>query len=205
MLVGLFIANLAVVVAKFVIGLRSGSLAVLGDAIHSSVDAMNNVLALAVMWVAGRGPDEDHPYGHHKFETLGALVIVIFLSISWFELVQGAVTRLVTGAAPLAIGNPQIGVLVGTLAINGAVAAYEARRGRELNSDILLADAAHTRADVFITIGVLSGVVLSRAGFRYADPVVAPLVAAAIVWIAYGIVARTVPILVDEHVVPAGG
>ncbi len=117
---------------------------------------MNNVLALAVMWVAGRGPDEDHPYGHHKFETLGALVIVIFLSISWFELVQGAVTRLVTGAAPLAIGNPQIGVLVGTLAINGAVAAYEARRGRELNSDILLADAAHTRADVFITIGVLS-------------------------------------------------
>ncbi len=81
---------------------------------------------------------------------------------------------------------------------------YEARRGRELNSDILLADAAHTRADVFITIGVLSGVVLSRAGFGYADPVVALLVAAAIVWIAYGIVARTVPILVDEHVVPAG-
>jgi cation diffusion facilitator family transporter len=72
----LLLANLVVVVAKFIVGLRTGSLGVMGDAVHSSADAMNNVLALAVIWAASREPDEDHPYGHEKFETLGALAIV---------------------------------------------------------------------------------------------------------------------------------
>lgn len=202
-LLGLLVANLAVVGAKFVIGTASGSLAVLSDAVHSSVDSINNVLALAVMLIAARGPDEDHPYGHTKFETLGALAIVIFLSISGFELVKGAVTRLIWGAQPLIISNVQIAVLLGTLVVNSGVAVYEARRGHDLESELLLADAAHTRADVFITIGVLSGVVLSRAGFAFADPLVALAVAVAIVWIAYGIVRRSVPVLVDQHVMPA--
>ena len=200
---GLLIANLAVVGAKFMIGLGTGSLAVLGDGVHSSVDAMNNVVALGVTWVAARAPDDNHPYGHRKFETLGALIIVVFLSITGFELVKGAITRLATGAPPLEIGDTQIAVLVGTLIINSLVAAYESRRGRDLNSDILLADAAHTRGDVFITLGVVTGVILSRAGIGMADPIVALIVAIAIGWIAYGIVMRAVPVLVDQHAVPA--
>ena len=63
-LLGLLVANVAVVGAKFVIGAVSGSLAVLGDAVHSSVDVINNVVALAVSWIAAREPDEEHPYGH---------------------------------------------------------------------------------------------------------------------------------------------
>jgi cation diffusion facilitator family transporter len=203
-LLGLLVANLAVVAAKFAIGLASGSLAVLGDAVHSSVDAMNNVLGLAVIWVATRAPDEDHPYGHTKFETLGALAIVAFLSISGFELVKGAVARLKGGAEALEISPWQLGVLVGTLAINSAVAWYETKRGRELDSDLLLADATHTRADVFVTLGVLSGVLLARAGLPEADPLVALAVAGVILWLAWRIVVRSVPVLVDQHVVPAG-
>ncbi len=189
--------------AKFVIGLRTGSLSLLGDAVHSSVDAMNNVLALAVIWVAAREPDEDHPYGHEKFETLGALAIVIFLSITGFELVKGAITRLTAGAAPLEISLPEMAVLLGTLVINSFVTVYESRRGRQLNSEILLADSAHTRADVFITMGVVVGVLFSRAGYWYVDPIVALLVAVVIVVLAYGIVARSVPVLVDQHAVPS--
>ena len=202
-LLGILVANLAVVGAKFVIGTATGSLAVFGDAVHSSVDAMNNILALAVIWIAAREPDEDHPYGHQKFETLGALAIVVFLSVSGFELVKGALTRLAGGAEPLEISNSHVAVLVATLAVNTFVALYESRRGRELNSEILLADAAHTKADVLITVGVLAGVLLSRAGLGFADPVVALIVAGVIVWLAYGIVARSVPVLVDQHVVPS--
>ncbi len=202
-LIGLFVANIVVVGAKFVIGLGIGSLAVLGDAVHASLDAMNNVVALTVIWFAARGPDEDHPYGHSKFETLGALGIVMFLSVSVFELVKGAVGRLVSGTEPLRIGEWELGLLVGTLMINTVVATYEARKGRELRSDLLLADAAHTKADVFVTLGVLIGVLLSQAGYAFVDPVVALLVAVVIVVIAYGIVSRTVPVLVDEHVVPS--
>lgn len=202
-LVGILVANVAVVGAKFLIGTATGSLAVLGDGVHSAVDAMNNVLALAVMWVAAREPDEDHPYGHGKFETLGALAIVVFLSVSGFELVKGAVTRLAAGPRPLEISSTQIAVLAGTLVVNTFVATYESRRGRQLNSEILLADAAHTKADVFITTGVLAGVLLARGGYWYADPIVAMVVAGVIVWLAYGIVARSVPVLVDRHAVPS--
>lgn len=202
-LIGLLGANLLVVIAKFAVGVKTGSLAVLGDGVHASVDSVNNVLALIVIRIAAKGPDEDHPYGHTKFETLGALAIVVFLSISGFELVKGAVGRLITGTPPLEITPLQLAVLAATLVVNAIVATYESRRGHELHSDLLLADAAHTRADVFITAGVLVAVLLSRAGFGWADPVVALVVALAIIIIAYGIVARSVPILVDEHVVPA--
>ena len=201
-LLGLLVANLVVVGAKFVIGVRSGSLGVLGDAVHSSVDAMNNVLALAVIWISAREPDQDHPYGHEKFETLGALAIVVFLSITGFELVENAIGRLKAGSPPLEITNLELAVLAGTLAINIAVTTYETNRGRALGSAILLADAAHTRADVFVTIGVLIGVVAGRYGFGIVDPLMALGVAGVIVVLAYRIVARSVPDLVDQLVVP---
>ncbi|MCK5483198.1 MAG: cation diffusion facilitator family transporter, partial [Gemmatimonadetes bacterium] len=73
-------ANLVVIVAKVWIGVRSGSLAILGDAAHSGVDALNNVVGLAAVKAASAPPDEEHPYGHAKFEVLGALAVVAFLS-----------------------------------------------------------------------------------------------------------------------------
>lgn len=202
-LLGILVANVVVVGAKFAIGITTGSLAVLSDGVHSAIDAMNNVLALAIIVIASKGPDDDHPYGHAKFETLGALAIVVFLSISGFELVKGAVYRLARGAPSLAVDAVALSILVGTLVINVAVAVYEARRGRALRSPLLLADASHTKADVAITAGVLVGLLLSRAGYGWADPVVALLVAGVIVTLAVGIVRRSVPVLVDEHAAPA--
>ncbi|HEX9727114.1 MAG TPA: cation diffusion facilitator family transporter [Gemmatimonadales bacterium] len=202
-LAGLLVANLIVVGAKFVIGFSTGSLAVLGDGVHSAVDAMNNVLALAVIAIATKEPDDDHPYGHGKFETLGALGIVAFLSISGFELVKGAVQRLAAGAEPLVVGPVELGLLVATLLVNTVVAAYESSRGHQLHSDLLLADATHTKADVVITIGVLVGVLLSRAGVGMADPIVALMVSGVIVALAMSIVRRSIPVLVDEEGAPA--
>jgi cation diffusion facilitator family transporter len=202
-LLGLLLANVAVVGAKFAIGASTGSLSLMGDGVHSAVDAMNNILALAVIHIAVKAPDEDHPYGHKKFETLGALAIVVFLSISGFELVKGAIGRLSTGAPALTLTPLEIGVLLGTLAVNALVAAYESRAGHRLGSPLLLADATHTRADVFITSGVLTGLLFTQAGFTFVDPVVAIAVAVVIVVLAYQIVRRSVPVLVDEQVHPA--
>lgn len=203
-LLGLLVANVAVVGAKFVIGVSTGSLSVLGDGVHSVVDAMNNVLALAVTHIAAKEPDEDHPYGHRKFETLGALAIVVFLSISGFELVKGAVQRLAGGAPALTLTPFELGVLAVTLAVNAVVATYEAREGQRLGSPLLLADATHTRADVFITAGVLTGLLFTQAGFTWVDPVVALLVGGVIAVLAYQITRRSVPVLVDEQVYPTG-
>src|ERR1700730_10511982 len=79
---GLLVANIAVILAKAALGMVTGSLSVRGDAVHTSGDAVYNVLGLVVVRVAARAPDEDHPYGHGKFETLGALSIVVFLSVT---------------------------------------------------------------------------------------------------------------------------
>ncbi|MGH7522606.1 MAG: cation diffusion facilitator family transporter [Gemmatimonadales bacterium] len=201
-LTGLLFANVAVVIAKAAIGVLSGSLAVLGDALHSTVDALYNVLGLIVVRVAAREPDEDHPYGHGKFETLGALGIVVFLSITGFELIRSAVLKLIAGGHAIQLSDLSLAVLLTTLATNILVAWYENRRGRQLESELLMADAAHTRTDVFITIAVLIGVLFSRQGYLWVDPVVGILVALLIVRVAYQILARTVPVLVDERAIP---
>jgi cation diffusion facilitator family transporter len=201
-LIGLFFANLAVVVAKLFVGLAARSLAVLGDATHSSVDALNNLLALIVVRVAAQAPDEDHPYGHGKFETLGALAIVVFLSVTCFELARGAVTRLLGPHTVPVVSDSQLMILLGGLGVNALVAWYEHRRGEELASELLLSDAAHTRSDVYITTGVLVGLLLSRQGLWWADPVLALGISALIVRVGYQITQRTVPILVDQRALP---
>src|SRR2546422_11779113 len=197
--IGLLVANLAVVGVKLAVGLTSGSLAVLGGAVDSCVDALNNVLALIIVRVAAKEPDEDHPYGHGKFETLGALAIVGFLSITCFELVRGAVNHFVSGSHRVDVSDFQLALLVLTLGANVLITWYEHRRGVELGSELLVADAAHTRADVFITVGILVGILLTRLGWWWADSTVAILVALAIVLVAYRILARTVPVLVDQR------
>jgi cation diffusion facilitator family transporter len=201
-LVGLFFANLAVVIAKLLVGLAAHSLAVLGDALHSSVDAVNNLLALVVVRVAARAPDEEHPYGHGKFETLGALALVGFLSITCFELARGAIAHLVGSHPPPAVSDLQLIILVVGLGVNGTVAWYERRRGEALQSELLVADAAHTKSDVYISIGVIVGLLLARRGLWWADPAIALVIALLIVRVGYHITQRSVPILVDERVVP---
>jgi len=201
-LVAMLGANVVVLAAKLFIGVVSGSLAVMGDALHSSVDSLYNVLGLIVIRVAAREPDEDHPYGHGKFETLGALAIVVFLSITCFELVRNAVQKLLGGSHTVVVTDLNLVILLATLAVNVLVAWYENRRGHELSSELLIADATHTRTDVFITIGVLIGVLFARGGATWVDPVVAIAVAALIVRVAYQVLERTVPVLVDERAIP---
>ncbi len=202
-LAGLLVANIAVLVVKATIGMLAGSLAVIGDAVHSSVDAVYNVLGLVVVRVAAREPDEDHPYGHGKFETLGALGIVVFLSVTCFELVRNAIGHLLSGGHAIQVSDFGLALLVATLLTNIVVAWYENARGHELSSELLIADAAHTRADVFITIGVVIGVLFARRGATWVDPAIAIAIALLIVRVAYQILARAVPVLVDERAIPA--
>ena len=80
--------NALVTIIKLVVGVRTGTLTVVGAALESGLDLLNNVIALTLVGIAHRAPDEDHPYGHEKFETLGTLAVVGFLSISCFELLR---------------------------------------------------------------------------------------------------------------------
>jgi cation diffusion facilitator family transporter len=200
-LLWIFFANLLLVAVKIGVGLTIGSLAVLGDAAHSGTDALNNLIALAAVYFAAAPPDERHPYGHGKFETLGAFLIAGFLSVTCYEILKTAISRLLRGAPPPEISGLAIAVLAATVPINLAITVYERRRGRELSSELLIADAWHTGADVWVTLAVLGGLGLVRLGFVQADAILSILVAGFVAYGGWQILKATVPVLVDERAV----
>jgi len=196
--------NLIAISAKLLVWSWTGALSIAAEAAHSGLDALNNIIALAFARIAFRGPDEDHPYGHHKFETLGALVVVGLLSITVYELVRGAARRLITADYP-PVDTPVSAfvVLAGAALFGGIVAWYEAREGRRVGSELLLADAAHTRADVFGTIGVLAGLWVVHLGYPIADPLITLGIAGLITRSGWLILKQSVPLLVDERGIEA--
>src|SRR5215813_8436363 len=87
--------NVAVVAGKLSAGLLAGSLSVISDAVHSSVDSLNNIVGLVVVKYAAAEPDDQHPYGHAKFETLAAFAIAGFLFVTCYQISLSALTRLI--------------------------------------------------------------------------------------------------------------
>ena len=191
--------NAIVVIVKIAIGIRTGALAVLGAALESGLDMLNNVMGLLLVSLAARAPDDDHPYGHDKFETLGALGIVGFLSISCFELLREGVHQLLQQAPPIPPVTRDVWLLGATVAINVIVVYYERRRGRELRSPFLLADASHTVTDIYVTGLAVASLVFARLGYGRLDAVLAIIVALLIARTGYRILRETVPILVDQR------
>ena len=195
--------NVLVVAIKIAVGVRTHALSVLGAALESGLDVLNNVLAIVLVGVAARAPDEEHPYGHQKFETLGALAIVGFLSITCFELLRQGVRDALGGATPHVATIPELTLVAATMLVNVLVVWYERRRGKRLQSALLLADAAHTRSDVYVTCAAVASLYLTRHGLGAADPFLAMAVALVIARNGFEIVRGTVPVLVDERAVEA--
>lgn len=195
--------NAVVVVVKVAVGLRTHALSVLGAALESTLDLLNNVLGIVLVGIAARGPDEEHPYGHEKFETLGALAIAGFLSITCFELLRQGVHAVFAGHVPRRPSVAELALLAGTMVVNVAVVWFERRRGQRLRSAFLMADAEHTRSDIYVTLAALGSLVLARLGWGMVDPVLALAVALVIAWHGFEIVRGTVPVLVDARAVDA--
>lgn len=191
--------NAAVTAVKLVVGGRTGALTVIGAGLESALDLMNNVIALLLVRVSRLEPDEEHPYGHAKFETIGALAVVGFLSISCFELLREGVLALLRAEPVHAASVGEIGAVFITLPINAFVVAYESRRGRELRSQLLLADAAHTRSDILVTLLAVSSLWLSRLQVTRVDGALAIVVAIVIAWTGWQILRASIPVLVDER------
>lgn len=188
---------------KISVGARTGALTVLGAALESVLDMLSNGVAILAISVASREPDDDHPYGHEKFETLGTLGIVCFLSITCFELLRQSVGELFGGhIIPRATTADGV-LLVASLAVNVIVVVYERSRGRALSSTLLLADASHTASDILVTALAMASLALSRLGYLYADAALGILVALLIAWSGFQILRHSIPILVDARAVEA--
>ncbi len=151
------VINLSMTGLKLVLGLVSGSLAVVADAMHSATDALSSLMGLLTNGLSDPHPDRDHPYGHEKYEAVGALAIAGFILFTALEILITAGERLLQGLTPLRINGPELLLLLVVLLCNVGLAIYERRQGRRLQSQLLLADARHTMSDIWTTVIVLVG------------------------------------------------
>ena len=179
------------------IGVWTGSLSLLAAGLDSFFDASSNVVGLVGIRVAARPPDVEHPYGHYKSETLAAMAIAGVLFVTMAGIVQQAVERLLRGSVP-EVSAWSFGAVAVGLAIEVFTSSYERRRGRELASDFLLADARHTRAHVYISLGVMAGLAMVWLGFPAVDPLLALVIAGVIAKIGWDIVRSTADTLLDR-------
>jgi cation diffusion facilitator family transporter len=169
--------NLAVAGAKLVFGYATGAVSIISDGFHSLADTASNIFGLIGTRASLKPPDEDHPYGHRKYETLAAAGIFVFLLLAVVEVVRAALTRFAGGTPPQVTGA-SFAVMIITLAINLIVVRYESGQGRRLNSELLLADAMHTKSDVLTSCAVLASLAAVKLGYPILDPIAGLLIAA---------------------------
>jgi cation diffusion facilitator family transporter len=194
------VLNLAVAFAKIALGYATGAVSILSDGFHSLTDGASNIVALIGVSVARRPPDENHPYGHRKYETMASLAILVFLVIVLMQVLGAAYDRLVNGGTPRVFPEG-IGVMTLTLIVNLFVVRYEVGEARRLNSEVLHADANHTRSDVLTSVAVLGALLGVWWGYPLLDPLAAILVAAFIGNAGWKIAKDASGILSDEIVI----
>ena len=192
--------NLLVALAKIAFGYSSGAISILSDGFHSLTDAGSNVVGLVVVFAARRPPDDDHPYGHRKYETVAAVGVVGFLALVMFEVLRNAFNHLTGRSAPHDITLASFVVMAVTVAINLVVVRYESAAAERLGSEVLLADAMQTRGDVWSSLTVIVALAGARAGVPILDPLAALVVAGFIGHAGYQIGLTTTKILSDRIV-----
>jgi cation diffusion facilitator family transporter len=190
--------NLFVMTLKAVVGTWTGSLSLMADALHSVTDSASNVLGLIASRFSSPNPDREHPYGHQKFEAVGALGISAFLGIACFEILQGAVERILKGGQPVKISASELWLLLIVLGVNIFVSFYERGEGKRLHSSILIADAQHTMSDIWVTISVIGGLIGVWLGYQWMDLVLSFPVALMVFWSGWSVLKDNLPWLVDE-------
>jgi cation diffusion facilitator family transporter len=191
-------ANLLVLLVKLFVGMSTSSLAILADAIHSLTDVANNIVAWIVIRLSAMPADREHPYGHRKFETLAVFGLATFLAVLAFEIAKNAITRETT---EIVSGGWELGLMIGVLVVNIVLASWQRYWARRLKSGIMLADAAHTFADVLTTVVVIIGWQLSSMGFLILDRICALGVAGLVFYLAYRLYKTAFPVLVDEYAI----
>jgi cation diffusion facilitator family transporter len=197
--------NLFVMALKAAIGFATGSLSLQADALHSVTDSANNILGLIANRFSSPLPDREHPYGHLKFEAVGALGIAAFLGIACFEILKSSIERLIGTSTQVRISPTELWLLLIVLGVNIFVAFYERHVGRRVNSPILIADAKHTMSDIWVTIIVIAGLIgvwqakaFNFPQLQWLDIILAFPVALLVFTSGWQVVKENLPWLVDE-------
>ena len=194
----ILIANLGVALLKIVIGSIVKSSSMTADGFHSLSDGSSNIVGLIGIYFASKPVDEDHPYGHGKFEMLAGLFIAGMLFFIGFKVIFNTAERIMNPIIPK-VSIESLIVLVVTLCVNIFISKYEYAKGRKFNSQILISDSMHTRSDIYVSIGVLITLTCIRFGLpAIIDSIASFAVAGFILHAAYEIFRDNSGILLDK-------
>jgi cation diffusion facilitator family transporter len=196
-LLWVLLLNVVVATAKWVYGGITQSLGMQADGLHSFFDGLSNVVGLLGLWLASPLPDANHPYGHKKFETLAAGAIGGFLVMTCLYLLWKAYRSWTMDLHP-EVTTISFMIMFITMGINIFVTKWERQKGKELKSDILMADSYHTASDVLTSLSVLAGLIAIQAGYPLIDPIVAVVIAGVIAWTAIIVLKDVLPSLTDQ-------
>lgn len=195
------VLNMAVAVVKIFYGYWTDSISMFSDGLHSFFDGSSNVIGLIGIWIASRPPDEDHPYGHRKFETLSTIAIAVLIFLAGIEILKKAYFGF-TLPHSIQVTSLSFIIMGVTLLVNIGVMLYETKKGRELKSDFLLADAMHTKTDIFVSLSVIISLVAAKTGYPAVDTVVAVIIAFLIGWMGISILKSATDVLTDTARIP---
>ncbi|MDD5424697.1 MAG: cation diffusion facilitator family transporter [Candidatus Omnitrophica bacterium] len=202
LLIIILVLNWGVALAKIVWGHLTQSASMFADGIHSLSDGTSNIIGLIGIGVAARPRDVGHPYGHRKYETLASMAIAVALFLVAFRLLGDSVHKLINQE----LINPQANLLsfivMGvTLAVNIGVMRYERKRGKELNSDFLVADAMHTGSDILASVMVIVSLVSVKLGLPIIDVIAGMVISLLIGYVGVGILMDSSRVLTDYAVI----
>ena len=192
------LSNSALIALKFAAGLITGSIAIITDAVQSSIDLVASVVTYFSVRKADQPADDDHRYGHAKVENLAAAIEGMLILVGGAVVIYEAAQRLTD---PAKVENLPVGIAViaASGVANGLVSTYLYRRAAETDSPALAGDATHLRTDAWLSLGVLVALVLVQVtGIEEIDAIAALLLALAILWAGVRLVRSSSRILVDE-------
>lgn len=192
------VSNSILTLAKLIVGFMSGSVAMISEAIHSGIDLVASVIAFVSIKLASEPADEEHPYGHGKFEEIAGLAEAVLIFIAVLIILYEAFKKLFGYEGNEIQTDLAIAVMIIATIANIIVSQYLFKVAKETDSIALYADAQHLQTDVYTSVGVLISLIIVKfTGLMWIDPLTAIIVAIFISYIAYKISAQTINNLVD--------
>ena len=199
-LVYTLVLNIIVALAKVIYGTKTQSGSMVADGYHSFSDGTSNIVGLIGIWIAAKPPDENHPYGHQKVETISTIFISILLFFVSYEIIIGAYGRFQNPVVP-SINIGSFVVMISTLMINLFIVRYETKEGKRLNSSFLISDAKHTQSDVYVSISVIASLIASKLGFPVIDSILSVVIGILILKAGMEIFMNAINVLIDGKII----
>lgn len=181
------VANTFLTIFNIIVGMLSGSYALISEGGHTLSDITTTIIAYIGFKIGQKPADKEHPLGHGRAEAISGLVIMLFLTMVAYEIMSGAVDKLIN---PSTITTPDIyaaGMAIFGIFINYIISEYIIRLGKQINSPAIVADGKHQKTDIFSSIAILVGVIVSNLGYPILDPIIGLVIGLLILKTAYGI------------------